>query len=58
MGTELAVSRTVIRESLKALTAKGMVSTGPRVGSRVQPYAAWNLFDADVVGWRDGNTQL
>ena len=52
MGSELAVSRTVIREALKALTAKGMVHTGPRVGTRVQPYAAWNLFDPDVVAWR------
>lgn len=52
MGNELAVSRTVIRESLKALTAKGMVSTGPRVGTRVKPHAAWNLFDPDVVAWR------
>jgi DNA-binding FadR family transcriptional regulator len=52
MGGELAVSRTVVREALKTLTAKGLVITGPRLGTRVRPRADWNHFDPDVVNWR------
>jgi DNA-binding FadR family transcriptional regulator len=52
IGEELAVSRTVVREALKTLTAKGLVVTGPRLGTRVRPRSAWNHFDPDVVNWR------
>ncbi|MDB5871771.1 MAG: FadR family transcriptional regulator [Ramlibacter sp.] len=49
---ELGVSRTVIRESVKSLVAKGLVSTGPKVGTRVQPEDNWNWFDPDVILWK------
>jgi DNA-binding FadR family transcriptional regulator len=46
------VSRTVIREAIKSLVAKGLVSTGPKVGTRVLPPQSWNWFDPLVVGWQ------
>lgn len=49
---ELGVSRTVIRESVKSLVAKGLVSTGPKVGTRVLPEDQWNWFDPDVILWK------
>ena len=49
---ELGVSRTVVRESVKSLIAKGLVTTGPKVGTRVQPSDAWNWFDPDVIIWQ------
>ncbi|HKB55231.1 MAG TPA: FadR/GntR family transcriptional regulator, partial [Ramlibacter sp.] len=49
---ELGVSRTVIRESVKSLVAKGLVSTGPKVGTRVLPEDKWNWFDPDVILWK------
>jgi DNA-binding FadR family transcriptional regulator len=49
---ELGVSRTVIREAVKSLIAKGMVSTGPKVGTRVLPRDTWNWFDPDVIIWQ------
>lgn len=52
LGEELDVSRTVVREALKTLAAKGMVVTGPRRGTRVRPRTEWNHFDPDVVQWR------
>ena len=52
IGQELSVSRTAVREAMKSLTAKGIVLTGPRVGSRVRPMSDWNLFDPDVLAWR------
>jgi DNA-binding FadR family transcriptional regulator len=52
LGEEFGVSRTVIREAIKSLVAKGLVSTGPKVGTRVLPSERWNWFDPDVVGWQ------
>ena len=49
---ELGVSRTVIRESVKSLVAKGLLSTGPKVGTRVLAEDNWNWFDPDVIVWK------
>ncbi|MBC5765921.1 FadR/GntR family transcriptional regulator [Ramlibacter albus] len=49
---EFGVSRTVVREAVKSLVAKGLVSTGPKVGTRVLPSDQWNWFDPDVVAWQ------
>jgi DNA-binding FadR family transcriptional regulator len=48
---EFGVSRTVIREAIKSLVAKGMVSTGPKVGTRVLPADQWNWFDPQLIAW-------
>jgi DNA-binding FadR family transcriptional regulator len=50
--SEIGVSRTVVREAVKTLVAKGLLSSGPRVGTRVLPTANWNLYDPQVIGWR------
>ena len=52
LGEELGVSRTVVREAVKSLVAKGLLTTGPKVGTRVQPPGQWNWFDPDVVAWQ------
>lgn len=49
---ELGVSRTVVREAVKSLVAKGLLRTGPKVGTRVLPAEAWNWFDPDLVAWQ------
>jgi DNA-binding FadR family transcriptional regulator len=49
---ELGVSRTVVREAVKSLVAKGMLVTGPKVGTRVLSAEQWNWFDPDVVAWQ------
>ena len=49
---ELGVSRTVVREAVKSLIAKGLLRTGPKVGTRVLPPEQWNWFDPDVVVWQ------
>ena len=49
---ELGVSRTVIREAVKSLIAKGLLVTGPKVGTRVLNEDQWNWFDPDVVIWQ------
>lgn len=49
---QLGVSRTVVREVIKSLVAKGLLFTGPKVGTRVLSVADWNWFDPDVVAWQ------
>ena len=49
---ELGVSRTVVRESIKSLVAKGLIVTGPKVGTHVLPEDQWNWFDPDVISWQ------
>ena len=49
---ELGVSRTVVRESVKSLVAKGLIQTGPKVGTHVMPSDQWNWFDPDVIAWQ------
>ena len=48
----LGVSRTVVREAIKSLVAKGLISTGPKVGTRVLTDEQWNWFDPDVITWQ------
>lgn len=45
------VSRTAVREAVKMLAAKGLVSSKPRRGIRVMRAENWNLFDTDVLLW-------
>lgn len=45
------VSRPVLRESVKTLVAKGLLTTKARVGTVVRERAAWNMFDADLLAW-------
>lgn len=46
------VSRTVMREVMKTLAAKGFVISKTKVGTRVRDPVYWNYFDADVLAWR------
>ncbi len=49
---EFGISRTVVRETVKSLVAKGLLITGPKLGTRVMPEEHWNWFDVDVVAWK------
>src|SRR5262245_6305813 len=48
----LPASRTVVREAIKVLAAKGLVESRPRTGTRVRPRQAWHLLDPDVMAWQ------
>ncbi|MDR3374116.1 MAG: FadR/GntR family transcriptional regulator [Ancalomicrobiaceae bacterium] len=52
LTTRFGVSRTVIREVMKTLAAKGMVVAKTKIGTRVAERLNWNMFDADVLNWR------
>ncbi len=54
LGREFGTSRSVIREAVKSLAAKGLLESRTRTGIRVLPAEDWNLLDLDVLGWRYG----
>lgn len=53
---EFGVSRTVVRESLRVLAAKGLVGARPRYGTYVAERREWLLLDGDVMTWRTRGT--
>lgn len=53
---QLDVSRTAFREAIQVLTAKGLVESRPKTGTRVLPRHRWNLLDPAVLGWAFSGT--
>lgn len=51
LAEDFGVSRSVIRESLRILSAKGLVESRPKSGTRVRERHAWNLLDPELLGW-------
>lgn len=51
LAEQFSVSRSVTREAVKMLSAKGLVSARPRVGTVVTSVDQWNLLDPDVMRW-------
>jgi DNA-binding FadR family transcriptional regulator len=49
---EMGVSHTVVRESLKVLTSKGLVGAKQKRGTFVAETDSWNALDDDVLRWR------
>jgi DNA-binding FadR family transcriptional regulator len=45
------VSRTAYREAVRILSAKGLIQSRPRAGTRVTRIAEWHLLDPDVLTW-------
>jgi DNA-binding FadR family transcriptional regulator len=52
---EFAVSKTVVREALKVLAAKGLVESRQKRGTVVRSRGSWNLLDTDVLRWQGGD---
>jgi DNA-binding FadR family transcriptional regulator len=48
---QFGVSRSAVREAVKMLSAKGLISSKPRQGIRIQPEEQWNIFDSDLLRW-------
>ncbi|HRN28240.1 MAG TPA: FCD domain-containing protein [Terrimesophilobacter sp.] len=49
---QLGVSRSVVREGLRALGSMGLIEARPQVGTRVLPPDRWDLLNPQVVTWR------
>lgn len=57
LGASFDVSRTALREGIKVLTAKGLLASRTRTGTRVRPRYEWNMLDPDILAWRLGTTK-
>ena len=51
LADSLDVGRNALREAVKVLSGKGLISTAPRAGTRIRPRQEWNLLDPDVLKW-------
>lgn len=62
IGTDYEVSRSVVREALRALEILGMIRPRHKAGTTIQPKAAWALLNPQVIAWRadgpDADIQL
>ncbi|WP_404309838.1 FadR/GntR family transcriptional regulator [Neorhodopirellula lusitana] len=52
---QLGVSRTVVREAIKGLAAKGLVESRAKRGTLVRPSNQWNYLDPEVIQWQSGS---
>ena len=52
LAAELSISRLSVREAMKVLAGKGLVSSKPRRGTVVRPRSEWSRLDADVLVWQ------
>lgn len=48
---KFGVSRSAVREAVKMLSAKGLITSKPRQGIRIQAEENWNIFDPDLLRW-------
>lgn len=51
LSLQFHVSRPVMREALKILSAKGLIEARPRTGTKVRPRTQWHILDPDVISW-------
>ncbi|MEZ5825656.1 MAG: FadR/GntR family transcriptional regulator [Geminicoccaceae bacterium] len=51
LAQELEISRSVLREAIKGLAARGMIESRPKIGTRIRPRHFWNRLDPDVLRW-------
>ena len=49
---QLKVGRSVVREAMRILNAKGLVRSRQMEGTKVMPRTAWRLLDPDLIQWR------
>lgn len=55
LEARFGVGRGVVREAIKTLSGKGLISVQPRHGTRVLPRRDWSLLDRDVLSWLIGH---
>lgn len=52
IAAQFQVSKTVVREAIRGLAAKGMIQARTRLGTRVRPRDDWHILDPDVLTWQ------
>lgn len=52
LEAELGISKSVVREALRVLAAKGLIDTRQKRGTMIRPRSSWSLLDADLLRWQ------
>ena len=56
LSEQYEVSRTVIREAVKGLAARGLVESRPKVGTIIRSRDDWQMLDPSVLEWVASST--
>lgn len=54
LEAEFGISKSVLREALRVLAAKGLVDARQKRGTVIRSRSAWSLLDADLLRWQGG----
>ena len=52
LSAQYDVGRSILREAVKILVGKGMLSVRRGVGTRIEPRQSWSSFDPEMMGWQ------
>ena len=50
--TQYNVGRSILREAVKILVGKGMLSVRRGIGTRIEARQSWSVFDPEMLGWQ------
>ena len=50
-SSALGVSRSAYREAMRTLSAKGLITSSPKIGTKIAPRDRWNILDPDLLSW-------
>jgi len=51
LAKQFSASRNIVREVVKILSEKGLLSSRPRIGTKVRPESDWNILDPEILHW-------
>jgi DNA-binding FadR family transcriptional regulator len=51
IAEQRGISRSVVREALRMLAAKGLLESKPKAGTRIRDRSDWNLLDPELLAW-------
>ena len=52
LAVQIGISRSALREAFRTLSAKGLVESRPKTGTRVCARRQWSLLDPDLLAWQ------
>jgi len=51
IAEKFGISRSVVREALRMLSARGLIESKPKIGTRVKDRESWHLLDPTLLEW-------